>query len=73
LDQGNLERIMDYAQHLARFKQGGQEFESSQELFQNFMSAARSEELKRELKGVHDYAMGMDRDEDLVPVHKELK
>jgi hypothetical protein len=73
LDQANLERIIDYAQHIARFKQGGQEFASSMGLFENFLKTARSEEMQRDLKGLHDDALGRDLDEDLVPVHKELQ
>lgn len=40
LGQDELETILDYAEHLAQFKEGGQEFEASQLSFQDFLKEA---------------------------------
>lgn len=42
LGQDELETILDYAQHVAQFKEGGQEFESSQLELQSFLKEAGS-------------------------------
>jgi hypothetical protein len=40
LGQDELESILDYAQHVAQFKEGGQEFEASQESLKEFLKEA---------------------------------
>jgi len=40
LGQDELETILDYAQHIAQFKEGGQEFEASQESLKEFLKEA---------------------------------
>ncbi len=40
VDRGNLDPVLDYAQHLAAFKLAGQEFQASEGLHKNFMAAA---------------------------------
>lgn len=40
LGQDELETILDYAQHLAQFKEGGQEFEASQLYLKEFLKEA---------------------------------
>ena len=40
LGQDELECILDYAEHIAQFKEGGQEFEASQELLKEFLKQA---------------------------------
>ena len=42
LGQDELETILDYAQHVAQFKEGGQEFEASQETLKEFLKEAGS-------------------------------
>lgn len=42
LGQDELETILDYAGHVAQFKEGGQEFEASQLVFQEFLKEAGS-------------------------------
>jgi len=37
IGQSDLETILDYARHLAQFKEGGEEFDASQLLFQDFL------------------------------------
>ena len=40
LGQDELEMILDYAEHVAQFKEGGQEFEASQLLLKEFLKEA---------------------------------
>ena len=40
LGQDELEMILDYTEHLAQFKEGGQEFQASQALFREFLKEA---------------------------------
>lgn len=40
LGQSELETILDYAEHIAQFKEGGQEFEASQLLLKSFLKSA---------------------------------
>lgn len=40
LGQDELECILDYAEHIAQFKEGGQEFEASQDLLKEFLKQA---------------------------------
>ena len=40
LGQDELETILDYAEHIAQFKEGGQEFNASQELLKEFLKDA---------------------------------
>lgn len=40
LGQDELEMILDYAEHIAQFKEGGQEFQASQLLLQEFLKEA---------------------------------
>lgn len=42
LGQSDLEMILDYAEHIAQFKEGGQEFDASQLLLQEFLKEAGS-------------------------------
>ena len=42
LGQDELETILDYAQHIAQFKEGGQEFEASQEQLKEFLKECGS-------------------------------
>lgn len=42
LGSDELEMILDYAGHVAQFKEGGQEFEASQEVFKEFLKQAGS-------------------------------
>ena len=42
LGQDELEAILDYAQHIAQFKEGGQEFEASQVQLKEFLKEAGS-------------------------------
>lgn len=42
LGQDELETILDYAQHIAQFKEGGQEFEASQEILKEFLKECGS-------------------------------
>lgn len=42
LGQDELETILDYALHIAQFKEGGQEFEASQEWLKEFLKEAGS-------------------------------
>ncbi len=42
LGKDELEVILDYAGHVAQFKEGGQEFEASQEVFKEFLKEAGS-------------------------------
>lgn len=37
LGKDELETILDYAEHIAQFKEGGQEFDASQELLKSFL------------------------------------
>lgn len=37
LGQDEVETILDYAEHIAQFKEGGQEFDASQIIFQEFL------------------------------------
>lgn len=40
IGQDELETILDYAEHVAQFKEGGQEFEASQESLKSFLKEA---------------------------------
>ena len=40
VSRGDLDAIIDYAQHLAAFKQGGEEFTRTMPLLQRFLKAA---------------------------------
>lgn len=42
IGQADLEAILDYAEHLAQFKEGGEEFDASQLWFQDFLKDAAS-------------------------------
>ena len=42
LGKDELETILDYAEHIAQFKEGGQEFEASQQLLSEFLKEAGS-------------------------------
>lgn len=42
LGQDELETILNYAEHIAQFKEGGQEFNASQELLKDFLKDASS-------------------------------
>ena len=42
LGQSDLEMILDYAEHIAQFKEGGEEFDASQLLLQEFLKEAGS-------------------------------
>jgi hypothetical protein len=46
VSRGDLDAILDYAQHLAAFKMGGLEFTATLPLFQRFLAAAASYGLK---------------------------
>jgi len=64
IPQSEVERIVDYAHHLASFKQGGQELQNSIPLLQNFLNAARDEKLRSDLESIYDAYLGKDVDPD---------
>ena len=64
IPHSDVERILDYAHHLATFKQGGVEFQSSFKLLENFMNAAKDADLRANLATVFEKFAGGDPDLD---------
>lgn len=57
VDRGNLDPVVDYAQHLASFQLGGAEFSSTAPLLKNFMTAAALENSRLRAEGVYESAL----------------
>lgn len=57
VDRGNLDPVLDYAQHLASFKLGGAEFAASEQLYKNFLSAAGVENGRLKNQAFYQTAM----------------
>jgi hypothetical protein len=68
IPHSDVERILDYAHHLAAFKMGGAEFEAGQEKLANFMDATRDSELRKQLASLYEPKAGADApiDETLI-------
>lgn len=65
-----LDVILDYAQHLAMFKCGGQEFTDTSDLFDNFRKSAMQANHRIADLGLYDDIMKSEgRRQDLVDVH----
>ena len=56
-DRGNLDAILDEAQHLASFKLGGAEFAASEQLHKNFLAAAGNENARLKNQAFYRQAM----------------
>jgi len=57
VDEGNLDAVLDYAQHIALFKCGGSEFQTSMKLHQNFVAAASLENSRLRTSAVFNTPM----------------
>jgi len=64
IPHSDVERILDYAHHLASFKQGGQEFQTGLTMFQNFLQAAKDADLRDDLASHYTQFEGGDPDLD---------
>ena len=64
IPHSDVERIVDYAHHLATFKQGGQEFQTGIKMFQNFIQAAKDADLRDDLASHYEQFAGGDPDLD---------
>ncbi len=60
----DVEAILDYAHHLATFKQGGAEFQAGFKLLQQFTSAAKDSQLQADLATIYERYQGGDADTD---------
>lgn len=57
VDRGNLDPVLDYAQHLASFKLGGAEFAASEGLYKSFLAAAGLENSRLKQQAFYQTAM----------------
>ncbi len=64
IPHSDVERILDYAHHLATFKQGGQEFQTGLTMLQNFIQAAKDADLRDDLASHYTQFEGGDPDLD---------
>ncbi len=64
IPHSDVERILDYAHHLATFKQGGQEFQTGLKVFKNFLQAAKDADLRDNLASHYTQFEGGDPDLD---------
>lgn len=60
--------ILDYAQHIASFKQGGNEFAATIPLYRGFLEAAAKQNDKFRLSSIYRKAMGRDLQAAMRPV-----
>lgn len=60
----DVNTILDYAHHLATFKQGGQEFQAGLTMLQEFMKSATDSVLRSELEAHFEQFAGADPDID---------
>jgi hypothetical protein len=63
-----IPKILDYVQHIAAFKQGGQEFQATIPLLSGFFRAAEIENSKLELNAIFRRNTGQDLDSLLRPL-----
>lgn len=73
LGEWQVQALLDYAQHIASFKQGGEEFKATQALLQNFFKAAGIQNDKFTKSAIYRRFMGEDAEEALKPIHKERR
>ena len=73
ISKGDADRLVDYANHIALFKQGGTEFQASLQLYQNFLNAAKVEGLRGKLNGIFRDRMGADLTEREQPTIVGIK
>ena len=64
IPHSDVEAILDYAHHLATFKQGGQEFQAGIQLLTKFTGAARDAQLQQDLATIYERYQGGDADPD---------
>lgn len=57
VDRGNLDPVIDYAQHLASFQLGGAEFAATGQLLKNFLTAAGVENSRLKNESVYQKAL----------------
>lgn len=72
LGEWQVQALLDYAQHVACFKQGGDEFKMTQPLLQSFVKAAGIQNSKFQQSALYRRFMGIDMDEQQRPVFKEV-
>lgn len=72
LDLGDwqVQPLLDAVQHLASFKQGGDEFKATMPLMQNFVTAAGIQNAKFKESGMYRRYMGADAEEQQKPIYK---
>jgi len=64
IPHSDVETIVDYAHHLATFKQGGAEFQAGMQLLTNFIKSARDADLRDDLAALFEQFAGGDPDQD---------
>lgn len=64
IPHSDVERILDYAHHLATFKQGGAEFSAGMRYLDNFMKATADADLRDDLNAHYEQFAGADPDND---------
>lgn len=64
IPHSDVEAILDYAHHLATFKQGGAEFQAGINQLTNFTMATRDAELQQDLATIYEKMQGGDPDLD---------
>jgi hypothetical protein len=64
IPHSDVEAILDYAHHLATFKQGGKEFQAGFPLLQQFTSASQDAILQQELATIYERYQGADAETD---------
>lgn len=64
LPHSDVEAILDYAHHLATFKQGGQEFQAGIKMLTQFTSATRDAQLQADLATIYERYQGSDANTD---------
>ena len=64
IPHSDVEVLLDYAHHIATFKQGGQEFQNGMFMLQKFMNTARDASLRAELEAHFEQFAGSDPDLD---------
>ena len=71
IGQEDFAPLMDYVQHLAVFKEGGAEFESSLPLYKSFIAAAGVRNEKFRASALYRLTMGLDDDQQLKPFRRK--
>lgn len=64
IPHSDVEAILDYAHHLATFKQGGTEFAAGFKLLQQFTGATKDAQLQADLATIYERYQGGDADTD---------